>query len=75
MTIAPHLGQAVAELAAWLAPPMWCLPTVRDGSDGDLLEMCLPHTSQKSSLAESCPFGHTAITMSCPETPSHPLDA
>jgi len=46
---------------------------MRPGSDGDLLAMCLPHTSQKSSLAESCPFGHTAITMSCPETPLHPL--
>jgi hypothetical protein len=63
VTIAPHLGQAVAELVAWLTPPMWCLPTVRDGSDGDLLEMCLPHTSQKSSLAESWPDGQVAIAI------------
>ncbi len=68
MLTAPHLGHALAEPAAWAAPPTWCLPSVR-GSDGDRLAMCLPHTSQKSSLVESCPFGHTAITMSCPDTP------
>ncbi len=54
--------------AGWPAAPTWCLPPARDGSPGVCLTMCCPHTSQKSSLAESWPFGHTAITIIRPQT-------
>ena len=37
-----------------------------DGPVAGLPPMRMPHTSQKSSLAESCPLGHTAIAASSP---------
>src|ERR1700737_1229609 len=36
-------------------------PAAADRPVAGLPPMRMPHTSQKSSLAESCPLGHTAI--------------
>ena len=58
-TGAPQAGQGSPPLAP-RGPGPWCFPVLRSGPAG-LPSMSVPQTSQKSSLAESWPSGHTAI--------------
>lgn len=63
----PHRGQTSARGgSAW--PGMRCLPAV-SGPTGPLPTRA-PQTSQTSSLAESWPFGHTAIVAPAPFRPT-----
>jgi hypothetical protein len=54
----PHVGQDSPARAA--ASGGGAL-TAGDGPDAGLPAMRMPHTSQKSSVAETWPSGHTAI--------------
>jgi hypothetical protein len=58
-TGAPQAGQGSPPFAP-RGPGPWCSPVLRSGPAG-LPSMSVPQTSQKSSLAESWPSGHTAI--------------
>jgi hypothetical protein len=62
---APHCGQASAAAGAAtvaVAPPSGSA-TAGDGGNSVAAPMRMPHTSQKSSLAESWPDGQVAIAI------------
>src|ERR1017187_4206511 len=63
----PHLGQGSPPLTAWSDR---CLPAVAGRPAAEVAGVTgaparrMPHTSQKSSLTESWPLGHTVIATS-----------
>jgi len=63
----PHLGQGSSPLTAWSAR---CAPALADRPAAGVIGVTgasarrMPHTSQKSSLTESWPLGHTVIATS-----------
>jgi hypothetical protein len=63
----PHLGQGSPPLTAWSDR---CVPAVAGRPPAEVAGVTgpparrVPHTSQKSSLTESWPLGHTVIATS-----------